>query len=413
MVRNILTFLLVVSLGRFAWTAPLDEVSDALAHAQSLYYAAQFTESIQLLSRVDDLLQKQPERLQEKISAKLQLALAHIGLNDSVKAKSFLRELYALDADYALDAQQLSPKVIGLAAQAKAEQDEIRCEAVQVDARKNLSAGNAKAAFDLIGSMKSKCDELTELEPELAELFYKLGSEAYKRGELPNAIQNFQAALKLAPKHELAGQYIELTQTKLQVTADRLFLQWQRNFDSHAFVQAADDYRLLVSFNDEANTPMIAEARTEYRRALTNLVESWNRACMREDAAAMNAITTQMSEMLPEPSFGEDIRGRMTTCTKTGCLQMTATLVMARLKTRVNPEISPALHDFIRGSQITVRVKGRIDESGNISVTDTQGSNQSVNTAVRAAVERWKFSPIIDENGSRCVDAEIPIVLKF
>jgi tetratricopeptide (TPR) repeat protein len=112
--------------------------------------------------------------------------------------------------------------------------------------------------------MKNKCEGLAVLEPELAELFYKLGADAYKRGVLPDAMQDFQAALKLAPKHDLAIQYMELTQTKLQLTADRLFLQWQKNFDSKVFVQAASDYRLLISLNDEANTQMIADARNEY-----------------------------------------------------------------------------------------------------------------------------------------------------
>jgi hypothetical protein len=206
---------------------------------------------------------------------------------------------------------------------------------------------------------------------------------------------------------------MDLTKTKLQLTADRIFLQWQKNFDSRLFAQAAADYRLLLSFNDEANTQMIVDARTEYRKVLADLVESWNRSCMRGDEAAMKSIKAEMSELLPEPSFGEDLRERMTTCTKKGCLQMIAPLAMARLKTRVNPELSPALQEFVRGSELTVRVKTKIDEAGNVTVSDTQGNNASVNAAVAAAVERWKFTPIIDQNGTRCVETEIPIVLRF
>src|SRR5262245_3296566 len=138
MMRNMCAFLLVISLAGFARTAPVDEVGDALARAQSLYYEARFSESIPLLSRADELLQTQPERFQEKINVKLQLALAYIGLNDIAKAGSFLRELYTLDPDYSLDAQQFSPKVIGLAAEAKTQQNQIRCEGVQRDARKSV-----------------------------------------------------------------------------------------------------------------------------------------------------------------------------------------------------------------------------------------------------------------------------------
>jgi tetratricopeptide (TPR) repeat protein len=413
MARKVFAVLLMVLFSRPGWSRSPDEVDDALAKAEALYFEAQFAESIAVLTHVDELLRNQPARRQDKINVKLQLALAHVGLNDPQKAKAFLSDLYAIDPDYALDTQQFSPKVMTLAAQAKAEQQEIRCEAARTDARKNLADGNAKASLDLIGSMKDKCDGLTVLEPQLADLFYKLGADAYRRGDLPNAMQDFQTTLRLVPKHDLAIQYMELTQSKLQLTADRLFIQWQKNFDSKAFIQAAADYRVLVSIRDEGNNQMIADARNEYRKELTNLVDTWNQACMRGDEATMNSVKTEMSDLLPDPSFGEDIREHMTTCTKTGCLQMSSVLAMARLKTRVNPELNPALQGFMRGSQVTVRVKTRIDESGNVTVGDAQGANPTVNAAVRAAVERWKFTPIIDQNGSRCVDTEIPIFLRF
>jgi tetratricopeptide (TPR) repeat protein len=413
MARNIFALLLIVSLGRAGWSASSDEVEEALAKAEALYFEAQFAESVKVLTAIDELLRAHPERQQERITVKLQLALAHVGLNDPQKARSFLSDLFAIDPDYSLDTQQFSPKVMALATQAKAEQQEIRCEAVRADARNKLTQGNAKATSDLIVSMKFKCDGLVGFEPELAELFFKLGADAYKRGQLPDAMQDFQATLRIVPKHDLAIQYMELTQTKLQLAADRLFLQWQRNFDSKSFSQAASDYRLLISLNDEANTQMIADARSEYRKALTRLVEEWNQACMRGDDIAMNKIKAEMAELLPDPSFGEDIRERMAACTKNGCLQMNSVLAMARLKTRVNPEINPALQGFMHGSQITVRVKARIDEAGNVTVSSAEGGNPTVASAVGSAVERWKFTPIVDQNGLRCVDTEIPIFLRF
>jgi len=390
---------------------PANEVADAVSHAQALYYEARFKESADVLLRVDELLAAKPDRTPEKVNVKLQLALAYIGINDAAKARSFLRDVYALDPDYVLDPMQFSPKVISLAAEVKSEQGELRCQSLRDDARKKLDAGNGKAVLDLIGTNKTKCTGLNTYEPELAELLYKTGFEAYKRGELSAALQNFQATLRLQPKHELALQYTDLAQSKLQVNADKLFIQWQKDFDSHDYGKATADYRQLVAFNDESNTQLITQAKTEYRKTLQGMVDSFNKACMSGDTTGMNILRGQMSDMLPDPSFGEDIRERMTSCTKNGCLQMTAPLAMARVKTRVNPDISPALQNFIRGSQLTVRVKARIDESGNVTVSDAQGTNPSINTAVKNAVERWKFTPIIDQNGSRCVDTEIPIVI--
>jgi TonB family protein len=84
---------------------------------------------------------------------------------------------------------------------------------------------------------------------------------------------------------------------------------------------------------------------------------------------------------------------------------------MTRLKTRVNPEISASIRSFIRSGQATVRVKIRIDETGNVTVNDVQGESLAVNNSVRTALERWKFAPAIDQTGPRCVDTEITIVI--
>jgi tetratricopeptide (TPR) repeat protein len=361
---------------------PPNEVADAVSHAQALYYQAKFKESADVLLRVDELLAR-TDRVPEKVNVKLQLALAYIGINDAVRARTFLRDLYTLEPDYVLDPMQFSPKVLSLAAEAKSEQSELRCQTVRDDARKKLDAGNGKAVFDLIGANKAKCTDLNAFEPELATLLYKTGFEAYKRGDLPTALQNFQSTLRLAPKHELALQYTDLTQSKLQVNADRTFIQWQRDFDSHDYAKATADYRQLVAFNDESNTQMVAQVKTEYRKALQGMVDSYNKACMSGDTLEMNVIGGQITDMLPDPSFGTDIRDHMTTCTKNGCLEMTAPLAMARLKTRVNPDISPALQSFIRGSQLTIRVKARIDEGGNVTVSEARGTNPSINSAVK------------------------------
>jgi hypothetical protein len=261
------------------------------------------------------------------------------------------------------------------------------------------------------------------MEPDAADLLYKTGLEAYKRGEFSDALQRFRAVVKFAPEHELSVQYVELTQSKLQLAADRLLLEWRKNFDAHEFGPAAAGYRQLGSFSEASTTPMLNQMRAEYRKTLSALVESWNRACEGNDAVTMETLRGQIPE-LPEPSIGEDLLEQMTTCisinntppaittiTDKECIQMGAQLALTRLKIRVNPVVAPALQDFLRRSSVTVRVKARIDEKGDVTVTDTQGSNPLFNEAVRVAVQRWKFSPTVDQNGLRCVDTELPIVI--
>src|SRR5262249_51094493 len=150
-----------------------------------------------------------------------------------------------------------------------------------------------------------------------------------------------------------------------------------------------------------------------YRAELNNLVDSWNRTCPTGNTAAMDAIRSQIEELLPEPTFGEDVRARMTNCSKkTGCVPTNSRIVLTRLKTRVNPEISRDMRNLLRDNQATVRVKMRIDEAGNVAVTDVQGYVPMINNAVRSAVERWKFTPATDENGARCVDTEIVVSIE-
>ena len=232
-----------------------------------------FKDSIQLLNRVDELLRGKTDRPQDRINAKVQLALAYIGLNDNDQAKAFFREVYSLDANYVLDANQFSPKILSLANEAKADTVELRCVNAREDARKKLDAGNAMGVMTVIGSMKSQCKDLAAFEPATADLLYRSGLDSYKRSDYRDAVQKFKSATTLDPKHELAAQYYELTQSKLQVKTDQLLNAWRRDYEARQFMQAAADYRLLKASNDGSNAQAMAEVQAEYRRALTELVE--------------------------------------------------------------------------------------------------------------------------------------------
>jgi tetratricopeptide (TPR) repeat protein len=427
---------------------PQDEIKDALAHADALYYAARFNESIALLERIDDVLKAEPGRIQEKIDTKLKLALAHIGLNDTNAAKSSLMALYALDPDYALDGRQFSPKVIAIASDAKMEQTKVQCFEAQTDARKSLDSGQAMQFLDLLRLLGSKCTVLAAMAPEAAETFYRAGVASYKRGEFSTALPSFETALMLSPEHELARQYAELAQGKLELGQDRLLVQWQRDFDTHQFPAAAAEYRQIMSASGGRSTT-VSHVRDEYRKALSSLVEKWNRMCVSGDAAAISAISGQISELLPESSFGEDIRGQMTPCEETkeparttaaskaqseatmktktevtpigarvnntsSCIGMQAPLALARLKTRVDPVVTNDLRRYLTNNrELTVRVKARINETGDVTVTGMPDGNPALNNLIRDAVSQWKFTPIRDDNGPRCAETEIPMVLKL
>jgi len=58
-------------------------------------------------------------------------------------------------------------------------------------------------------------------------------------------------------------------------------------------------------------------------------------------------------------------------------------------------------------------VKARISENGDVTVTGMPEGNPIVNNVIRSAVAQWKFAPIRDSGGPRCVDTEIPILIKL
>jgi hypothetical protein len=267
----------------------------------------------------------------------------------------------------------------------------------------------------------------------------------------------------------MAAQYLELTENKLQVAGDRVLLDWQKNFQLRQFKQAAAVYRQIASFNDPSNAQTLSMMGTEYRKALDPLVESFNKACTSGDTTKGNEIRDQISELIPDPSFGADIRAKMVPCvpppappvvttppvqatpppsdtkvasrvepkspasapkseprtatptapkpdaTANGpsrsCFQMESQLALHRLKQRIEPVFSPQALAYLQNTQATVNVKVRIQETGNVTVLDASGAHTLVTNAVRTAVEGWKFTPAMDEKGPRCVDTEIPIVI--
>jgi len=443
MFRNILTLsiALVLSLGLVPQAFSQDDVERSLSRAESLYFEARFNESIQLLSQVNESLRAQPNRSKERIATKFQLALANIGLNNPAAAKSYLMEIYAINPEFAVDAQQFSPKVVALANDAKSEQATARCHAALEDARRNLNKGDAAAVLSLLRSMKPNCGDLAAVEPEAAELIFKKGLSEYKQGMLPAALQSFRAAVGLAPKHELAAQYLELTENKLQVAGDRVLLDWQKNFQSKEYRQAAAVYRQLASFKDSGTAETLNMMRAEYTKALDPMIESYNRACSGGDTVRGSQIRDQINELIPEPSFASDLQSKMVSCTapapvaptvppdtrvaakveakpaaatprpQSECFQMDSQLALHRLKHRVEPTFSPQALAFMQNSQLTVVVKVRIEENGNVTVLDTSGANGLVMTSVRAAVAAWKFTPAMDDKGARCVNTQIPFVI--
>jgi hypothetical protein len=411
--RNVLVLPMIVLLSRPGWSAPpasADDPSEMLARAEALYYEAEFAKSVELLTRADEILRPQSGHLEDKINVKMQLALAFMGLNDINRAKTNLVELYALDSDHRMDPQVFAPKVVKLAEEAKAEQNALRCQSILNDAETQYAAGNIDNLAKIIGSSQAKCPGVSALSPKAADLVFKEGLEIYKQAQMTEALKKFRTALALDPGHDLASQYVDLTERKLEFTADRAMLAWRKDFDAGEFALAASDYRELAALKSAKE---IENIQTEYRRAMSSHLDSWNRACAADDIAAMERLRFQTASMVPFSSFGEDILAKMKTCVPVGCIQMESQSALTRLKTRMDPQIPPQLISRLKGVPLTFHVKARIDVNGNVASGEIRGGDIILNSAIRTAVDQWKFLPALTESGARCVDTDIPITIRL
>jgi Tfp pilus assembly protein PilF len=407
MLRFSVALLLFVLTARGQTPVPQQDIDNALAQAEALYFEARFAESLAMVAPIDVALKQEPARIKERVRIKIQMALAYVGLNETDNAKAQFQEVCGLDPSFELDRDLFASKVLSLFDEAKADQTATRCQTVCGEVNRLLDVGENEAIFQLLSSEDSGCPCVQAAALDAAEHAYQKGLDSYRRNEFPEALQSLRVALKLQPDNELARQYVELTERQLRLTTDRLLLDWRLHFERREFPQAAQSYRDLVSADTEGVAgPALDQIRTEYRTLLSSMAESWTRACTISDVLAAET-RRQAMELMPEPSMGTDILDQMGTCPVKSCLKVSSQLARVRLKTQVQPEVP-------RGAvtnRVTIQTSIRIDENGDVEVNSVEGGSPVVNAAVRTALQQWKFAPAIVQDEPRCVETEIPIVL--
>lgn len=365
------------------------DFNTTVARAETAYYEARFDDAIAMLAPLNLLLDTQPERKQERVRVKLQLALSYIGQNEFAKAKTLFSELYDLEPEFSIDRSKFPSKVLHLADEAKAAQT------------------------------------------KTANNFFAQGVEAYKHGDLAEAASKFHAVLKLNANNESARQYLALIEDTLALSNDQIALSWRKQFNDGDFEQASESYRKLVSSSRGSKVDALLEQmQTEYRNAMLGIVDSWTRACSAKDDASMDRIRAEADKLLPDPSIAQDSLQQMTKCAYSPapaavqtaqaevanpqpeavpeCIQTPSETAMIRLKSRVEPELPAQM----RGRQVRIRATVRIDDHGNTSVRRLQGGSVLVNKAVVKAVREWKFYPAKVEGQARCVETDLSILVR-
>jgi len=405
------------------------EIDAVLARAQNAYYEARFDEALALLAPLNTALdsEDEQERIQDRIRVKLQLALALIGMNQLAEAKAHFSEVYDLNSQFSLDRARFAPKVVLLFEEAKAAREEAKCHTMceRVD---RPTASNPNAVLNVLeGGPACSCSLPRHL--QAAEVVYADAMAAYKRGALPEALFKMRTVLMLNPDDHKAAHYADVIEQKLKMSLDQMVSNWQAQFNEADYAAASETYRQLVSSDFAAKTETVEDIRTEYRKTLTKLAQSWNEACTVQDRVSMDQVRDQANQLVPDTWIARDILDQMSNCpdktlpgvetaavkpppaqeASQGCLQVPSKIALLRLKTRVDPEIPLEQRQY--GSS-KVRAAVRIDEEGNTSVHGLQGGSPVTNRAVVTAVKNWKFYPALVDNHARCVETELPIDLK-
>jgi len=402
----IVTFVIGL-LGQASSPAAVDIQAD-LMRGESLYFEARFADAIKVLQPLDAALQTQPERISERVRVKLYLALAQIGSNEPVRAKALFQEILQLDPMFALDAGKFAPKVINFFEETKAEAANNTCVRICAAGAGELRRGNADAALKQIQSAaQCSCDR--SVLTDLTDTFYRQGVDSYKENNLQDAMNRFRTVLSLEPKHELAGQYVELIQNKLHIAIEARFLDWRKNFQAGEFGKAAAAYRDLLSVTNDADAKPLDEARKEYRLALDSLGESWRKACVNRDELEMAKIRQRGIEIAAEESMSREFLAQTGSCAagKKPCIAVDSAVMMSRVR-NFTPVSSPLLAPF-EGRVVRAQIK--VDEYGNTAVEQMSGGNSTVDSFVKSTLEQWKFVPTVVQGEQRCVSFEIKLRL--
>jgi tetratricopeptide (TPR) repeat protein len=394
--------------------------SAELSRAISFYNANEFQESVILLTELDKRVGTEPQTKTELLIVKVYLALALVGLKQNDQAKARFVELCKLDNTYVPNLKDSPPDAIVLYNQAKAS-----CEA---NSSSTTSSRNNS----------------------IAQAIFLQGKELYESGKFRDALKYFNVVLAMDSTHELAREYSELTRQRLKVLTERLYVEWRTNFGARQFEKAAAVYRRIRADQELDSGELPARIASEYEKALLVPVNSWKEACASRDGRTLDSLRDEVLTIAPGLPFALDALGHMPPCpgganvpdsskqveypsdlstartdaegpaaepdpprtppsqSVSSCMHGDPLLAMARIKTRINPQIEPSLQRYI-GRGIVVSI--HIDEQGNVAVKEVAKASPRIAEAIKSAVEQWKFKPAVIDNQARCVETDIPIAL--
>ena len=398
--------------------------SAELAKAESFYQARQFQESLILLTELEKRIGADPQRANDLVKVKLYMGLAYMGLNQTDQAKSRFIEICKLDNKFSINVEDFPADAVALYNEAKAS-----CTVTQ---RPTTATANMS----------------------IAQSTFLRGKELYEKGQFTDALKYFTVVLALDTSHDVAREYADLVKQRLDLIADRGYMEWRTSFDARQYDKAASTYTRIRGDQQLIGGNVTTQIESEYRKALSGLADSMRQACSGQEPYKVDEIWNEALNVASGLSFASDALAQVRPCSTRGdtrasisaatvisaatlastnvagspaatgaiptadrnpqraleCVMGDPLLAMTKLKTRVNPYLDPNLQPFI-GRGIRVVVSVQIDEQGEVRVKRVDQANSRIAEAIKSAVEQWKFNPTVIDGQTRCVETDLPIRL--
>jgi TonB family protein len=429
-----------------------NDATEAINEGWNLYYQANFTGATAILERIDRELEGVADRRDDKIRAKLGLALCYIGQNRAPRAEDKFVEILVIDPAYSLDATQHPPKVIAAFNAAKPRAQKLICDNACLEGQRLVVANDSNALRDLIKDSGGTCACVNNLSKELGRIMVEKAKQMYAQAEYTSALKAFQEAVQLDPSSMEARTYIQFCEERIKIARESLHLEWKAQFGDGHYDQAMATFQKIKALDDDQAKALVTQIEAEYQKLLDDLLSSYKDACAKQDQPRMHEALTkatavdpaqtlnrsQLDQMKcepppqppPQPATQPPVQTPAKPVSQNPtkpptpppatqaasppasepCLRISPVAYMQKIVRRVEPEYpSTARRSGIRG---TVRMQITVDPDGKVSKVDVIQGHPMLAQAAREAVERWEFKQTLVSGSPVCVTTEIGVDFK-
>ena len=140
--------------------------------------------------------------------------------------------------------------------------DIIRDDSIISAELENIEKSNDELKTSLLNSGKSSAEYI------LAQESYLKGFREMREGNYLRAISEFQAALSIYPKHELARKYYFISKRKLDQSVQENMNLARQYTERKQYRAALSAYKNVMVLLNDANNPIFKEAKLKYEECI-------------------------------------------------------------------------------------------------------------------------------------------------